>query len=212
MFLSEDGLEVVRVNCSVASISPFRIDVPSSSESIRFGAKMTRIEPDNKVELGEVLGPLHLPLDQYFCSRKILKVLMIYNNIDGISQTFQIVLPNLESFKDSKQFLVICVIVQLCHSESARVKGNWMNFIIFVNNEEDCSESIVQGISFHDELNIGNPMSKDRSKGKYFLERVKSIYTGGVKLPRNVLPDETCQWNNNVQIVEDELAVKFCET
>ena len=87
-----------------------------------------------------------------------------------------------------------------------------MNFIIFVNNGEDCSKSIVQGISFHDELNIGNPMSKDRSKGKYFLERVKSIYTGGVKLPRNVLPDETCQWNNNVQIVEDELAVKFCET
>jgi len=55
-------------------------------------------------------------------------------------------------------------------------------------------------------------MSKDRSRGKCFLERVKSIYTEGVKLPRNVLPDEAYQWNDNVQVVEDEPVVKFCET
>ena len=61
MFLSEDRFEVIRVDCGVASISPFRIDIPSSSESIRFGAEMARVKPDDKVELGEVLGPLHLP-------------------------------------------------------------------------------------------------------------------------------------------------------
>jgi len=122
------------------------------------------------------------------------------------------VLPNLESFKDDKQFLVMCIIVQLHCSESARVKGNWVNFIIFINNGEDCSKSIVQGISFHDELSIGNPMSKDKSRGKYFLERVESIYTRGVELSRNVLPGEVCQWNDNVQVVEDEPAVKVCET
>jgi len=143
LFLSEDGLEVVRVDCGVASIPPFRIDVPLSSKSIQFCAKTTRVEPDDKVELRKVLGPLHLPPDQYLGSRKILKIFMVYNNIDGIGWTFQIVLPNLESFKDGKQFLVMCVIVQLCCSESARVKGNWVNFIIFVNNGEDCSESIV---------------------------------------------------------------------
>ena len=86
MFLSEDGLEVVRVDCGVASIPPFRIDVPSSSESIRFCAKMTRAEPDDKVELGEVLGPLRLPLGQYLGSRKILNVLMICNNVNGIGR------------------------------------------------------------------------------------------------------------------------------
>ena len=111
MFLSEDKFEVVRVDCSIASIPPFRIDVPSSSESIQFGAKMTRVEPDDKVELGEVLGLLCLPLGQYLGSRKILKVLIIYNNVDGIGQTFQIVSPNLESFEDGRQFLIMCVIV-----------------------------------------------------------------------------------------------------
>ena len=143
LFLSEDGLEVVRVDCGIASILPFRIDVPSSSESIWFGAEMTRAEPDDKVELEEVLGPPHLSLGQYLSSRKILKVLMICNNVDGIGQSFQIVSPNLESFKDGKQFLVMYVVIQLCCSKSARVKGNWINFIIFVNNKEDCSESIV---------------------------------------------------------------------
>ena len=63
MFLSKDGLEVVRVDYGIASISPFRIDVPSSSESIQFDTEMTRAEPDDKVKLGEVLGPLCLPPD-----------------------------------------------------------------------------------------------------------------------------------------------------
>jgi len=111
LFLSKDGLEVMRVDCGVASIPPFRIDVLSSSESIQFCAKTTRVEPDDKIELGKVLRPPRLSLGQYLGSRKILKVLMIHNNVDGIGWTFQIVPPNLESFKDGKQFLIICVIV-----------------------------------------------------------------------------------------------------
>ena len=74
LFLNKDGLEVVRVDCSIASIPLFRIDIPSSSESIRFCTEMTRVKPDDKVELEEVLRPLHLPLGQYLGSRKILKV------------------------------------------------------------------------------------------------------------------------------------------
>jgi len=134
LFLSKDRFEVMRVDCGIASISLFRINVLSSSKSIQFSAKTTRVEPDDKVELRKILGLLHLPPDQHFGSRKILKVLMICNNIDGIGWIFQIVLPNLKSFKDSKQFLVICVVIQLYYSESIRVKSNWINFIIFVNN------------------------------------------------------------------------------
>ena len=88
MFLSEDELEVVRVDCGIASIPPFRIDVPSSSKSIQFGAKITKMESDNKVELGKVLRPLCLSLGQHFGSRKIFKVFIICNNINRISQIF----------------------------------------------------------------------------------------------------------------------------
>jgi len=48
-------MQVIRVDYSIASIPPFRIDIPLSSESVWFSAKMTRVEPDDKVELGEVL-------------------------------------------------------------------------------------------------------------------------------------------------------------
>jgi len=41
-------------------------------------------------------------------------------------------------------------------------------------------------------------MSEDRCRGKCFLERVESILTGGVELPRNVLLGEACQWDDNV--------------
>ena len=124
LFLSEDKFEVVKVNYGIASILSFRIDILSSSESIRFGAKTTRVEPDDKVKLEEVLRPLCLPLGQYLGSRKILKVFIIYNNINEIGRTFQVVLPNIESFKNGKQFLVMHVIVQLCHSKSVGVKGH----------------------------------------------------------------------------------------
>ena len=111
LFLSEDRFEVVKVDCDITSIPPFRINVLLSSESIQFGAETTRVEPDDKIELGEVLRLPYLPLGQYLGSRKILKILIIHNNIDRIDQTFQVMLPNLESFKDSKQFLIMCVII-----------------------------------------------------------------------------------------------------
>ena len=150
---------------------------------------MTRTEPDDKIELRKVLRLPCLSLGQYLGSRKILKVFMICNNVDRIGQTFQVVLPNLKSFKDSKQFLII---VQLYCGKSAGVKGHQMNFIFFVNNRKNCSKSIVQSISFHNELSIGNLMSKDRGRYKCLLERIESITTEGVKLPRNVLLDKIC--------------------
>jgi len=122
--LSEDGFEVVRVDCGIASIPSFRIDVPLFSESIWFGAKITRTEPDDKVELKKVLGPPHLSLSQHLGSRKIFKVFMIHNNVDWVGQTFQVVSLNLESFKDNKQFLVMCIVVQLHYNESIGVKGH----------------------------------------------------------------------------------------
>jgi len=62
LFLSKNGFEVMKVNCGITSIPLFRIDVPLSSESVWLGTKMTRPEPDDKIELGEILKLLCLPL------------------------------------------------------------------------------------------------------------------------------------------------------
>ena len=48
LFLSENQFEYMRVDYNIASIPFFRIDVLPSSKSIQLGAKMSRIEPDNK--------------------------------------------------------------------------------------------------------------------------------------------------------------------
>jgi len=84
LFLSKDGFEVVRVDCSIASIPSFRVDILLSSESTWFDAKMAKMEPNDKIELREILGLLYLPLSQHLSSKKILKVFMICNNINGI--------------------------------------------------------------------------------------------------------------------------------
>ena len=86
--MSKDGFEVVRIDCSIASILLFKIDILLSSKSIWFGTKITKIEPDDKVELREVFGPSYLPSGQHLSSRKMLKVFMIYNNVDGIGWIF----------------------------------------------------------------------------------------------------------------------------
>ena len=82
LFLSENWFEVVKIDCSIASIPLFRINVPLSSESVQFGAKMTRTEFDNKIKLREVLRLLYLSLGQHLGSKKILKVFIIYNNVN----------------------------------------------------------------------------------------------------------------------------------
>ena len=86
--LSEDWFEVMKVDYGIASIPSFRVDVPLSSKSIQFGTKITRTEPDDKVELREILRLLCLLLGQHLGSRKVPKVFMIYNNVNRIDQTF----------------------------------------------------------------------------------------------------------------------------
>ena len=61
-----------------------------------------------------------------------------------------------------------------------------MDFIFFINNGKNYNKSIVQSIGFHDELYIGNPISKNRNGGECLLKRIESIVTGGVKIPQNV--------------------------
>ena len=41
-------------------------------------------------------------------------------------------------------------------------------------------------------------MSENGSRDECFLERVESIMTEGVELPRDILSGKACQWNNNV--------------
>ena len=77
----------MRVDYGIANIPLFRVDVPLFSKRIWFGAKMTKIELDDKIELRKIFRPLCLSSGQYLGCRKILKVFIIHNNVDSIGQT-----------------------------------------------------------------------------------------------------------------------------
>ena len=121
-------------------------------------------------------------------------------------------MPNFESFKNGKQFLVIYIIVQLHCSKSVGVKDNQINFI-FIYNEKNYSKSIVQSISFHNELSIRNLISENGSGDKYFLERVENIMTKGVKPPENILLGELyqCQTWFTLGVKVYKMDLKLCE-
>ena len=105
-------MEVAWVDGSIVTIPPFRIDVPASSEGVRFGAQMPRAEVDNEIELGEVLGPTGLSTGKDFGSREIFQVLVVRDHIDRSTRTFKEMLPDTEGFKEGKEFLIMSIIVE----------------------------------------------------------------------------------------------------
>ena len=75
----------------------------------------------------------------------------------------------------------------------SNLDSNQMNFIFFIYDKKDCSKSIVQSISFHNELHIKDLVHEDGSRDKYLLEGVESIMTGEIELPGNILLSKACQ-------------------
>ena len=113
LFVSENWFEVVKVDYSIANISSLKIDIPLSSESIQFSTKISKAKPNDKIKLGEIFKPLCLSANQHLGSRKILKIFIIYNNVDRKYQTFEIMALNFESFKYGQKFLIMNAIIQL---------------------------------------------------------------------------------------------------
>ena len=48
---------------------------------------------------------MYLFVGQYLSSRKVLKIFMIYNNVNKKEQILKIVVPNLKASKIAKSFL-----------------------------------------------------------------------------------------------------------
>ena len=80
--------------------------------------------------MGKVFRPSSLMMGKLLCSGKVFKVLMVSENIDGNRRSLEVMTPNCECSKDSKQFPVIGVIVKLGSQKGARMEGYRMDFII----------------------------------------------------------------------------------
>ena len=68
---------------------------------------------------------------------------MVGDNIHQGGRALQVVLPGFEGLENSEELLVMCVVVQLGHSQGARVEGNWPNLTIGTSDGQDTGDHIV---------------------------------------------------------------------
>ena len=66
MLGSEYWAVVLWIDSGIVTIPLFKVDVPSSSQCIGFGAKFSRAEMDDEVESREVFGPMCLSTHEDF--------------------------------------------------------------------------------------------------------------------------------------------------
>ena len=95
-----------------------------------------------------------MSVGQYFGNKEVLKVVVIYNNVNEKGQTLEIVVSDFESFKNGQEFFVIDIMIQFHRDESPGVKDNWMKFIIFIHNGKDNNKNIFRNICFCNKLSI----------------------------------------------------------
>ena len=139
MLFSKDRTTVLRIYSTIGVISLFRVDVPSSSQCVRFRAELTGSEPNSQIELSKVFGPSRLSASEEFCGREILQVLVVGNNIDRGAGAFEVVTPSSEGLEDGQQFFVMHVIIQFGARESSGMECDWMKLAVLgIRGEDSC--------------------------------------------------------------------------
>ena len=111
--MHEHQPEVLGVNPGIATIPLFWVDFPASSEGIRLSAEFPRAETNDQVELGQKFRPPGLLVGEHFRGGEILQIFVVGDHIYRGSRTLKVVVPSLESFEYSQEFLVMHVVVQL---------------------------------------------------------------------------------------------------
>ena len=100
MFISKNWMEIVRIYGGIVAAPLLRVDIPSSSQSIRFGSKSAGAETDDEVELQQMFGPLDLLSGEKFGGRKIFEIFVVGDDVNQRTQTFEVVSPKFEGFEN----------------------------------------------------------------------------------------------------------------
>ena len=115
---------------------------------------------------------------------------MVHDDVNRRGRAFEVMVPVLECFKDCKKFLIVGVIVQLRSSQGLGVVGDQTNLSISASDRQDTSDSIVRGVSFHDDRGIRNEVGEDGHSGEGMLESVEGTLTVLREVPRSIFLGE----------------------
>ena len=136
---------------------------------------------------------------------------MVCDDVDRRGGAFEVVAPVPECFEDSKQFLIVGIVVQLRSGQSPGVVGDRINFSVGAGNRQDTGDSVVGGIGFHDDRGIQNEVSENGRSSEGMLKCIERTSTVLREVPRGILLGELGKGNHNVGVVKDELAVEIGE-
>ena len=92
-------MKVLWVGSGIVTIPLFKIDVPSSSQHVRFCLKLPRMEANDEIKSGKVFSPSHLAMCEDLGHVKVLEVPVVSDDINGCTGTLKIMSPSGESFK-----------------------------------------------------------------------------------------------------------------
>ena len=136
---------------------------------------------------------------------------MVRDDIHRSCGTLEVMVPSPECFKDSKQFLVMSIIIQFQSHQSPGVKGDRTKLTISAGNRKYTSDGVVRGISLHSNRGIRNEVSEDGCGGEGMFEGIEGATTLFGEIPRSILLGELGQWDRDVGIIKDKLAEKFAK-
>ncbi|KIK78856.1 hypothetical protein PAXRUDRAFT_162881, partial [Paxillus rubicundulus Ve08.2h10] len=134
---------------------------------------------------------------------EILKVFVVRDDV---------VAPGVECFMDGEEFFVMGVIVEFQSGEGPGVECNQAEFVIRAVDGKDAHDGIVGGASLNDDRGVRHPMSQNRSGGEGIFQTPESRAAFVREVPRSIFPSEASEQNNNVGIIENEVAVEVGET
>src|SRR5215471_5282193 len=110
-------------------------------------------------------------------------------------------IPRLESYEDREEFFIMSVVVELMRRKGSGVESERVDFGVQKSNGENGCNGVVRGVSFYSDLRVQNPVSKNRSCSKCFLECIERGAALIGEIPWNILPGESSKRNNNTSIV-----------
>ena len=212
LLVREHWSVVVWVDDGVVTVPLFWVDVPPASECVGLRSEFTGSEPDDHVELRQVLRPSGLSAGQELRCREVLQVLVVRYNVYRSSGPFEVVPPDLECLEDGEEFLVVRVVVQFRSGEGPGVERDRMEFAGVRSDGQDTGDGVVGGVRLNGNLAVRYPVVKDRSASKCRLEVVEGLPTRVGEVPRDIFSRQARQRKDDFGVGGNEPAVEVRES
>ncbi|KIK76764.1 hypothetical protein PAXRUDRAFT_168812, partial [Paxillus rubicundulus Ve08.2h10] len=139
--------------------------------------------------------PAGMVVCQDFAGGKVFEVFVVHDDI---------VAPRAECFVNGKEFFVMGVIVELWSGPGPGIECDQAEFVIQAVDGKDAGNGIAGGIR--------NPMSQNGSRGEGIFQMLESRAAFVREVPQSIFPSEVGEWNNDVGIIINEVAVEVGKT